>query len=102
MGVRLAKADGPAPGEAELEGWFGRQGLSPRTWGNAAHDRYGAHRHDYHKILYCLSGSIVFVTHDGEVELHAGDRLDVEPGTEHSAVVGPEGVRCIEAAAPPQ
>ena len=32
-----------------------------------------------------------------DVELRAGDRLDIEPGTEHAATVGPDGVRCVEA-----
>lgn len=34
---------------------------------------------------------------DGDVALGAGDRLDIEPGTEHGATVGPEGVTCVEA-----
>jgi quercetin dioxygenase-like cupin family protein len=47
-----------------------------------------------------LRGSIVFrLTATGEeIELSAGDRLDIEPGTEHSAVVGPHGVACVESA----
>ena len=32
------------------------------------------------------------------LELEAGDRLEVEPGTEHAATVGPDGVKCMEAA----
>jgi quercetin dioxygenase-like cupin family protein len=32
-----------------------------------------------------------------DMELRAGDRLDIEPGTEHAATVGPDGVRCVEA-----
>jgi hypothetical protein len=30
--------------------------------------------------------------------LSPGDRLDVEPGTEHAASVGPQGVACGEVA----
>ncbi len=97
MGVSVSRAEGPAPGEDELNDWFAREGLSPSTWGNAPGDRYDSHSHGYHKILFCLSGSIVFHTDDGDVELAAGDRLDVEPGTVHSATVGPDGVRCMEA-----
>ena len=37
---------------------------------------------------------------DQDVELRAGDRLDIEPGTEHAATVGPDGVRCVEAPRP--
>jgi quercetin dioxygenase-like cupin family protein len=54
----------------------------------------------YHKVLYCVRGSIVFrMTATGEeIALAPGDRLDIEPGTEHAAVVGAGGVECIEAA----
>jgi hypothetical protein len=31
------------------------------------------------------------------VTLEAGDRLDLEPGTEHAATVGPTGCSCVEA-----
>ena len=71
---------------------------SPRAWSNGPGDRYGRHDHDYHKVLFCLAGSITFHTDDGEVTLAAGDRLDLEPGTPHAATVGPAGCRCIEAA----
>jgi quercetin dioxygenase-like cupin family protein len=77
---------------------FRSEGASaPRSWGNAPGDRYGWHSHGFHKILFCLSGSIVFHTHDGDIELAAGDRLDIESGTEHAATVGPDGCECIEA-----
>ena len=66
-------------------------------WSNAAGDTYAAHAHPYRKILCCLEGSIVFHLAEGDVTLSPGDRLVVEPGTEHSATVGPSGVRCLEA-----
>lgn len=70
---------------------------SPRPWGNGPGDTYGLHSHGFHKVLFCLKGSIVFHIFDGDVELRAGDRLDLEPGTEHAATVGPDGVSCVEA-----
>jgi quercetin dioxygenase-like cupin family protein len=70
---------------------------SPRTWGNAPGDRYGHHAHDAHKVLFCLEGSIVFHTDTGDIELTAGDRLDLPAGTPHAATVGPAGCECIEA-----
>jgi mannose-6-phosphate isomerase-like protein (cupin superfamily) len=70
---------------------------APRSWGNGPGDVYGWHAHDYHKVLFCLSGSITFQLRDGDVTLEVGDRLDLEPGTEHAAIVGPRGVRCMEA-----
>lgn len=79
---------------------FAREGLRPVHWSNGPGDTYASHNHTYHKVLYCLRGSIAFrLTATSEViELGPGDRLDIEPGTEHSAVVGPHGVACVEAA----
>jgi hypothetical protein len=83
-------------GEALLA--FREEGCSaPRPWGNAPGDVYARHAHPYHKVLFCLEGSIVFHLPDGDVDLRAGDRLDLEPATEHAATVGPEGVSCVEA-----
>jgi len=71
--------------------------LPPRFWGNGPGDRYGWHSHDYHKVLFCLTGSIIFHTKSGDIEMRAGDRLDLAPRTEHAATVGPVGVECAEA-----
>ncbi|HZB78342.1 MAG TPA: AraC family ligand binding domain-containing protein [Actinomycetota bacterium] len=77
---------------------FEAEGCSaPRFWGNEPDARYGPHRHGFHKVLFCLSGSIVFHTDAGAIEVEAGCRLDIEPGTSHSATVGPEGCDCVEA-----
>ena len=80
-----------------IEETFRAEGLSPHAWGNGPGDRYGTHSHSYHKVLYCVSGSIVFHTPDGDVELGSGDRLELPPGTPHSATVGPSGCECMEA-----
>jgi len=83
---------------ADAVATFGAEGCSaPRFWRNGPDDRYGAHDHTFHKVLFCLSGSIVFHTDEGDIELTAGDRLDLEPGTSHSATVDPEGCECAEA-----
>lgn len=71
---------------------------TPSWWSNGAHDQYAPHQHPYHKVLYCVAGSIIFHIGGENVQLGAGDRLDIEPGTEHSASVGPEGVQCGEVA----
>jgi Cupin domain len=74
------------------------EGCSPsRSWINGPGDRYGWHSHPHHKVLFCLAGSITFHTREGDVELSAGDRLDLAPGIEHAATVGLQGVECIEA-----
>jgi mannose-6-phosphate isomerase-like protein (cupin superfamily) len=88
------------PTEEALESIFRDDGLRPSWWSNGPSDRYGAHSHPYHKVLYCARGSIRFdLPASGEsFELGAGDRLDIPPGTQHSALVGREGVTCIEGA----
>lgn len=77
---------------------FRDEGCSaPRPWGNGPGDAYARHSHPYHKVLFCLEGSITFHLPEGDVGLEAGDRLDLDPGTEHSATVGGEGCSCVEA-----
>jgi quercetin dioxygenase-like cupin family protein len=98
MAARMQKGDAAGASAADIEDRFRDQGLSPRTWGNSPGDTYEWHEHGYHKELYCVEGSIVFHTSDGDFELEAGDRLDVEPGTQHAATVGSSGCRCVEAA----
>lgn len=82
---------------AEAEGRLAAAGLSPRTWGNAPGDTYAPHDHARHKILFCTDGAITFHTDEGDVAMEAGDRLDLPPGTQHSATVGDAGCTCIEA-----
>src|SRR3990172_6082415 len=57
------------------------------------------HSHPYHKVLFCVRGSIRFQAGEPpeDCDLRPGDRLDIPPGTPHSAVVGTEGVSCLEA-----
>ena len=98
MPARVERCQGAPPTAADVEARLRGEGLEPSSWGNAPGDTYGWHEHGYHKILYCLSGSIVFHTRtDGDLELHPGDRLEIEPGTAHAATVGSDGVECVEA-----
>jgi uncharacterized protein YjlB len=73
-------------------------GAEPSTWSNGPRDPYAAHDHTYDKTLVCEAGSIAFGLVDlGErIELRAGDRLDLPAGTQHDALVGDEGVTCLE------
>jgi len=89
-----------APSDAKLESRLRDEDLSPGWWSNGAGERHGTHSHRYHKVLYCARGSIRFDLPDsGEsFDLRPGDRLDIPPGTRHSALVGPMGVTCVEAA----
>ncbi|HZK73543.1 MAG TPA: cupin domain-containing protein [Clostridia bacterium] len=68
------------------------------SWSNGPGDRYAPHSHGYEKVLYCVDGSIAFVL-EGKgqrLELTAGERMVLPPGTVHSAEVGPSGCTCIE------
>jgi quercetin dioxygenase-like cupin family protein len=100
VGARIEKAQSqPPPDREQIEAIFAREGLRPYTWGNEPGDRYGWHAHGHRKILYCVSGSIVFHTREeGDLALEPGDRLEVDAGTEHAATVGSRGVSCLEAA----
>ncbi len=84
------------PSRGELEQRLKSEQMSAQWWGNAPGDTYSEHSHAYHKVLYCGRGSIVFHTEDGDFELQPGDRLDIEPGTGHSATVGSDGCECVE------
>jgi quercetin dioxygenase-like cupin family protein len=78
-------------------------GLQPSAWANGPGVRYAVHRHDYDKVIVVERGSIRFglpATGDA-VELQAGDRLDLPAGTDHEALVGSDGVACLEAHLPP-
>jgi quercetin dioxygenase-like cupin family protein len=99
VGVTRWSGEGP-PDERTLRQRLEAEGLQARLWSNGPGDRYATHEHAYHKVLYCVRGSITFeLTATGErVTLAPGDRLDLLPGTAHAALVGPEGVACIEAA----
>jgi hypothetical protein len=44
-----------------------------------------------------MAGSITFHLSEADVTLQAGDRLDLDPGTDHGATVGAEGCSCVEA-----
>lgn len=96
--VRVEPWEGPLPSKEEIVERFSSEGLSPTSWSNAPGDRYGEHSHSYHKVLYCTRGSITFESLGSQFQLLPGDRLEIPPDTPHSAIVGPEGVTCLEAA----
>lgn len=81
----------------EIEKAFADERLSPHSWSNRANYFYEAHSHDYDKVLYCVQGEVTFHMSDGDIVLHPGQRLDIPAGTRHSATVGPDGVKCMEA-----
>jgi quercetin dioxygenase-like cupin family protein len=87
--------------EARARTAFAAEGLTPQRWSNAAGYRYERHEHPYHKVLFCIAGSITFHLGENDRRLEAGDRLDLPAGTAHAATVGPHGVTCLEAAIGP-
>lgn len=100
MGAWVTPADGPPDRNRIAELLRAAGGDAPSWWSNEPDAVYAPHSHDYHKALFCVEGSIAFVVDDDELYLTPGDRLDVEPGTTHAAVVGPAGVTCAEVAVP--
>lgn len=75
------------------------EGLSASVWANGPGDRYGAHEHGYDKVIVATSGSIRFglPAIGAGIDLATGDRLELPAGTRHDAIVGPDGVSCLEA-----
>ena len=92
-------ADSALPTESRLMQLCVEQNLHPYQWSNGPHDTYAAHSHSYDKVIYVVRGSITFgLSELGEqLTLKAGDRLDLPAGTVHDAVVGAQGVVCLEA-----
>ncbi|GAB4445628.1 MAG: hypothetical protein OHK0041_03340 [Anaerolineales bacterium] len=91
-------AGSTAPTESTLRQRMAEEGLSPYAWSNGPHDRYAAHTHSYDKVIYVVRGSITFGLPElgQSLTLRAGDRLDLPAGTVHDAVVGAEGILCLE------
>ena len=88
------------PTEPAIRRLLDAEGLQPYPWSNAPGDKYPAHSHSYDKVICVVRGSISFgLPNSGEkqLRLRAGDRLDLPRGVVHDAVVGPDGVVCLEA-----
>ncbi len=92
-------ADSVPPTQSMLWRLMSDEGLSPYAWSNGPHDIYAAHMHPYNKVIYIVQGSITFGLPElrQQLTLKAGDRLDLPAGTVHDAVVGSQGVVCLEA-----
>ena len=92
-------ADSDPPTESKLLQLCVDLGFSPYQWSNGPNDVYSAHKHSYDKVIFVVRGSITFgLSEEGrEILLKAGDRLDLPANIVHNAVVGPQGVVCLEA-----
>ena len=60
-------------------------------WQDPAGTEYPSHAHNGKVSLFVTDGSITFSIAGEQKEVKAGERLDIPPGVEHSAVVGPQG-----------
>ena len=99
-GVKVQKWPEDKPlDETTIRGILAAEGLTPYTWSNGPGDLYSPHKHPYHKVIYVLSGSITFGLPElgDRIPLQKGDRLDLAAGVVHDAVVGSQGVACLEA-----
>jgi len=93
--VQRWPAEAP-PDEALLRALLAGEGLDVFPWSNAPGELHAPHVHGYGNVLCVVQGSISFGLTDGQVVLEAGDRLELPAGIEHAAVVGPDGVHCLE------
>jgi mannose-6-phosphate isomerase-like protein (cupin superfamily) len=64
-------------------------------WKDKPETPYVEHKHQDKVALYILDGSITFYIDTETIELKKGDRFDVPPGKDHTALVGPEGCSYI-------
>jgi quercetin dioxygenase-like cupin family protein len=88
-----------SPGEDTLKKILAQEDLHGYRWSNGPGDVYSAHTHSFNKVIYVVSGSITFGLPDSgeQVTLNRGDRLNLPAGVAHHAIVGSEGVVCLEA-----
>jgi quercetin dioxygenase-like cupin family protein len=87
------------PQESDLRRRLASEGFDCYRWSNGPGDVYASHQHSFRKIIYVVDGTITFGFPEfrKEIRLGTGDRLDLPAGIAHHAVVGPEGVACLEA-----
>ncbi len=71
MGAEVSQGEVAGSDELTILDRVRALGLSPQAWRNAAGETYGWHEHAYRKILFCVSGSLVFHTEDGDLHLVA-------------------------------
>jgi quercetin dioxygenase-like cupin family protein len=95
---RLTKYSGRrAPRSNRVTRAMQNEGLSPYAWSSPPGETYEVHSHDFHDIVVCVAGDIIFHIDGMDMHLFPGDRLEMHAGTMHSATVGPRGVSCLEA-----
>lgn len=64
-------------------------------WSDEPHTTYPEHAHSGREVRVVLEGAMTIVVDGTEYTLGLGERLDLEPGREHSAVIGSDGCRYL-------
>jgi quercetin dioxygenase-like cupin family protein len=87
-----------APTEALLKEIMRQQNLDPLVMTHSPHDTYFAHKHNYHKVVYVVRGTVIFnlTVLKKKFVLIAGDRFDLPAGIVHSVEIGAEGALFLE------
>ena len=80
----------PVPGDPAAA--LRDDGFDPSPWSAGPQTHFAAHSHARTKRLFVMRGSISF---NGEW-LQAPAGIRIAAGTEHSAMVGDNGVDCVE------
>ncbi len=75
------------------------EGLQPNRRFGALGDRRRTHILSHHQVIYVLKGSITIglPERDQQLTLRAGDRLDLSAGVAYHAIIGSNGLVCLEA-----
>lgn len=87
-----------APTKIELSDMLHGEGLQTQCWSESAGHVSELLLHSYDSVLYVLEGRITFRLPESRrsINLNTGDRIDLPAYVVHNAVVGPEGVTCVE------
>jgi quercetin dioxygenase-like cupin family protein len=93
--IRKLPRMSPSLSAAMIE-MFQQSGLDPQQWSTPPNFSWDWHSHPQHKRVYCLTGSGVFHTTDGDLTLSPGDAIDIPAGARHAATIGDSGICCVE------
>ena len=77
------------------------EGLLVTEWQDEPNASYETHVHPHLEVRVVLEGSMTVAVDGRALNLRPGDRIDLAPGKEHSAVVGADGVRYLAGSARP-
>lgn len=68
---------------------------SVHEWQDKPNTIYSSHQHQGRVTIFITEGSLKLTIEGVTHTLRTGDRFDIPPQTEHSAVVGPEGCQYV-------